>query len=338
MRLIDSLANEYATISLVGMVKNAGKTTLLNELIDQAVLSNRVLGLTTIGHDGEKMDSVTNTPKPLIEVYAGTLIATAKDMLEQSGLKYEVLDVTDEQTAFGPIVIVRMLSAGAVELMGPRSNNALKRVARIMTKWGAELILVDGALDRVSSASPAVADGVFLSTGAALSRDINQVVKQTVHQVKLLGLERINRHLNALEMLRNEEQIGIIDCSGEMRRCDLKTGIGAGKALAEQLTEDVDLVYIPGALTYHMLKTLFEHHSGCLRVVVNDGSKVFIDRSQYALLLSKGLEIKVLDTVNLIGVSVNPVAPRGYAFDAKRLQEMLQGHLGEIPVINVYDA
>ena len=68
------------TMSIVGMCKNAGKTTMLNWLLEQGKLQG-VLGLTSIGRDGESTDIVTGTEKPGIFVREGTLIATAKDML-----------------------------------------------------------------------------------------------------------------------------------------------------------------------------------------------------------------------------------------------------------------
>ena len=72
--------NETKTMSIVGMCKNAGKTTMLNWLLTAGHLRG-TLGLTSIGRDGESTDVVTGTEKPGIFVREGTLIATAKDML-----------------------------------------------------------------------------------------------------------------------------------------------------------------------------------------------------------------------------------------------------------------
>ena len=68
--------NETKTMSIVGMCKNAGKTTMLNWLLTQGHLQG-TLGLTSIGRDGESTDVVTGTEKPGIFAKAGTLIATA---------------------------------------------------------------------------------------------------------------------------------------------------------------------------------------------------------------------------------------------------------------------
>ena len=78
------------TMSIVGMCKNAGKTTMLNWLLEQGRLQG-VLGLTSIGRDGESTDVVTGTEKPGIFVREGTLIATAQDMLRLGDITKEIL-------------------------------------------------------------------------------------------------------------------------------------------------------------------------------------------------------------------------------------------------------
>ena len=69
--------HQVKTMSIVGMCKNAGKTTVLNWFLSHSP-EDHVLGLTSIGRDGESTDVVTGTEKPSIFVPAGTLIATAR--------------------------------------------------------------------------------------------------------------------------------------------------------------------------------------------------------------------------------------------------------------------
>ena len=74
------------SLSIIGMCKNAGKTTVLNKLIAELNESRVRLGLTSIGRDGESTDLVTRTAKPGIYVYEGTLVATAVDMFRLSDI------------------------------------------------------------------------------------------------------------------------------------------------------------------------------------------------------------------------------------------------------------
>lgn len=122
------------TMSIVGMCKNAGKTTMLNWLLEQGKLQG-VLGLTSIGRDGESTDIVTGTEKPGIFVREGTLIATAKDMLRLGDITKEILMTTGIPTPLGEVVIVRARSAGHVQLAGPSITTQLKTVSKEFLTW-----------------------------------------------------------------------------------------------------------------------------------------------------------------------------------------------------------
>ena len=159
------------TMSIVGMCKNAGKTTMLNWLLEQGKLQG-VLGLTSIGRDGESTDIVTGTEKPGIFVREGTLIATAKDMLRLGDITKEILMTTGIPTPLGEVVIVRARSAGHVQLAGPSITTQLKTVSKEFFDLGADIAIIDGALGRKSLGARAVAEGVILCTGAVL-RDMN---------------------------------------------------------------------------------------------------------------------------------------------------------------------
>ena len=54
------LLNGVQTMSIVGMCKNAGKTTMLNWMLHHDRLQG-TLGLTSIGRDGESTDAVSYT-------------------------------------------------------------------------------------------------------------------------------------------------------------------------------------------------------------------------------------------------------------------------------------
>ena len=61
MGLLYDLSTKYKTLSIVGMAKNAGKTTALNYLIEEAIDEGILLGVTSTGRDGESQDLVTGT-------------------------------------------------------------------------------------------------------------------------------------------------------------------------------------------------------------------------------------------------------------------------------------
>ena len=64
MSLLYDLSQKYKTLSIVGMAKNAGKTTALNYLIEEGDDEGIRLGITSTGRDGETVDLVAGSVKP----------------------------------------------------------------------------------------------------------------------------------------------------------------------------------------------------------------------------------------------------------------------------------
>ena len=71
------LLSGYSSISVVGLCKNAGKTTVLNRIIAETAGDGKVTAVTSVGRDGERTDVVTNTDKPGVWLSSGMLFATA---------------------------------------------------------------------------------------------------------------------------------------------------------------------------------------------------------------------------------------------------------------------
>lgn len=178
----------HRTLSIIGMGKNAGKTTVLGRLITYLSQDVRTAALTSIGRDGESVDIVTGTEKPGIWVHEGTLIATAADMLRLCDITIEVLHTTGMRTPLGEVVIVRALSDGQVQLAGPSMNDQLAQAVALLQSLGAETVLIDGAISRKSLASPTVSEATILCAGASYHPDMDTVVADTAHACRLLML------------------------------------------------------------------------------------------------------------------------------------------------------
>ena len=94
MGLLHELSTKYKTLSIVGMAKNAGKTTALNYLIEEAIDEGIVLGITSTGRDGETQDLVTGTEKPRVFLEEDMLVAVPAllyDMASGSDTKNQIL-------------------------------------------------------------------------------------------------------------------------------------------------------------------------------------------------------------------------------------------------------
>ena len=185
MSLIEGLL-QVKSCSLVGLEKNTGKTVTLNYLLSHLPADHRV-AVTSIGLDGETRDQVVGTEKPEITLRRGMVFATTEKHYRQRQLVSELLDVSDIPTALGRLVTARTLIEGKVIIAGPGSTEMLRRWMRAVEKE-TDLILVDGALSRMSLASPTVSEGMILATGAAYSANIDTLVRKTAYVVHLIGL------------------------------------------------------------------------------------------------------------------------------------------------------
>ena len=96
--------------------------------------------------------------------------------------------MSDEDTSLGRVVTAKALQEGKILLSGPSGAAALKRWMGSLKDFGIDLILVDGALSRLSTASPAVSEAMVLSTGAAYSANMRDLVGRTAFVVELIRL------------------------------------------------------------------------------------------------------------------------------------------------------
>ena len=294
------------TLSIVGMCKNAGKTTVLNWLLGRS--RGRVLGLTSIGRDGESVDVVTGTEKPGIFVPEGTLFATAKDMLPLSDVTQEIVYTTGIPTPLGEVVLVRAKSAGSVQLAGPSITSQLKTVSDLFFELGAEQTIIDGALGRKSLGARAVADGVILCTGASYDRRMEKVVDDTAGFFRIMNLKQAETVPEASD-----------------------------KPLAERLKESGEAA-ISGALTDAAVVPLLK--SGVLknaRLVVQDPSKVLLSPDVLDKLAVRGVSLETVDAAKVLCVTVNPVSAYGWKFDPDAFLRAMQAKVS-VPVINVKEA
>lgn len=339
MQLLDLIKNKYKIISVVGMSKNSGKTVTLNELIGEAFDENLKLGITSIGRDGEKQDIVTFTEKPLIYINQGTLIATAEKIFNVCEANLEILEITDYNTSLGKVLIARALSPGYVQIAGPCTNNEIRKVADKMIVYGADIAIVDGALDRLSSASPSITEATILATGAVLSRDMNKVIERTAYQSDLFNLENLDdeKLKNIAEKILKNKKICVIDKQYDTNILDIRTALNSGRDIAGALKEDSRYVIVSGSLVGKTLRDIVS----CTKLfkdvtfIIKDSTRIFIDYRDWQYFQKVGVNIKVLEKVNILAVTINPYSPQGYYFSPKEFLDKMKGILSPIPVVDV---
>ena len=322
----------YDSLSIVGLEKNTGKTESLKYVLDRLPVQTRRIAVTSIGIDGETVDQVTRTQKPEIVLREGMYFGTSETHYRQRRLVSELIDVSDESTSLGRVVTAKAITGGKILLSGPSSGSGLKRwMAEMHQRYSIDLVIIDGALSRMSSASPAVSQSMILATGAAFSANINTLVSKTAHVVDLINLDLTSeKNLNLLMPL--DKGLWFIDKDGELHSLDAVTSLS--QDIHFQGMDDCKTLYVAGALVDSFLEKVRKNKNlRQVELVVRDFTKIFVTPQQFRLFIKAGGHMRVLQKSKLIAVTVNPTSPTGYVLDS----DILCARLSEAIGLPVYD-
>ena len=321
------------------MAKNAGKTVTLNHIIEQAEYKNICLGITSTGRDGEHQDIVTSTEKPKIYVYEGSYIATSQDTLSTGDAKIEIINVTRYRTPMGQIILGRVRESGFIQIAGPQTAKEVREICDMLLELGSELILIDGAINRISSASPLISQGCILSTGAVVSRDMNKVIRETLHVIELFTLPQIKEDTLRMlsESIITKGKTALIDEGLNVNCLNVKTAINAGKIIAENIKDRTKYIVVSGALVKKCVEDIINATKRIkdITLIVNDGTKIFINAYDWIRFTRYGLKVKVINSISVVAVTINPYSPYGYYFDQKEFFTKTKTFLKEVPVYDV---
>jgi hypothetical protein len=326
-RLSDLVAGARA-LALVGLAKNTGKTQTLAAILDEHARSAKTVGVTSIGRDGEEHDVIdARIDKPRVRLEQGSLVATTGALLRASGLAHERLALTGVRTPLGEVQLARLDEGGIVEVAGPSAAADVHSVSDQMLELGAEQVLIDGAIDRRAASSPTVAEGLVMATGAILGTDIQAVVEATTDAVDLVRLPRAGGELRA---------------AVELDRRLVLNGDPAQIAALLRGHPEADTFVVQGALGERFLDGLLaartERAGRELRVVAGDPTRVFLSRRGPRWYARQGVSIVVRETIALLAITVNPVAPQSHRFDSQMLRELISSAVSDVPVVDVLDA
>ncbi len=322
----------YDSLSIVGLEKNTGKTECLKYVLERLPVDTKRIAVTSIGIDGETVDQVTRTQKPEIVLREGMYFGTSEAHYRQRRLVSELIDVSDESTSLGRVVTARAITGGKILLSGPSSASSLRRwMGEMQLRFNIDLVVIDGALSRMSSASPAVSQSMILATGAAYSANINTLVSKTAHVVDLVNLD-LTIERNVTQLMPLEKGVWFIDKDGDLHSLDTMTSLS--RDIHFEGMDDCETLYVAGALVDGFLEKVRQNKR--LRqaeLVVRDFTKVFVTPQQFRLFIKAGGRIRVLQKSKLIAVTVNPTSPSGYVLDS----DTLCGRLSEAIGLPVYD-
>jgi len=348
--LLSELTASARRVALVGLAKNTGKTVALAALLAELQDAGRLVGVTSVGRDGEERDVIDlRIEKPRVMLPEGSLVATTDGLLSASGIPHSLLENTGVRTPLGPVVIARLREQGEVEVAGPSAAAEVRAVSDAMLGHGAEQVLIDGAIDRRAASSPDVSDALVMSTGAILSDELDEVVARTRHAVELVRLPLLSSEsvdgARLRELARSQQPGAGLLVDEDLRAHPLPPRFALAAepaAVAGFLGEGIAprWLLVSGALPEAFLDALvpFVRRSGrALAVVVSDPTKVFLARGP-GFYARQGIGLQTMQSIDLRALTVNPVAPQSHSFDSSLMLTRLGEAIAGVAIFDVMDS
>ena len=322
------------SVAVGGMAKNTGKTVALNYFIRAAQADRRAIGLTSIGRDGETWDILNFKLKPPINVLPGAIIATSEQALPKATAGLRVLATTGFDGPLGEVVLAEVVSAGAVELAGPSRKSQLVEVIQQLDAAGAEIVFIDGALDRQSFTDPNVADCCILATGAELAEAMDEVVKITRDRVRQFLLP-----VSSAEIARHYQpgNVVVID-NRELKVFPNYMTIIKSENFWRQL-EDASIIIFSGSLLNNTLMSILQSgiNISNLTIVVKDVTRLFVDGDTIAKLWAAGGKLLVIRPANLLAITINPTSSEGQGFNSLEFHKIIRQAIPEVPIYDLVE-
>lgn len=349
--LLSELTASARRLALVGLAKNTGKTVALAALLRELEADGRRVGVTSVGRDGEEHDVIDfRIEKPRVQLTASSIVATTDGLLRASGIPHELLSKTGVRTPLGEVLIARLKGPGAIEVAGPSAAEDVREVSDEMLSFGAEQVLIDGAIDRRAASSPEVAEGLVLSTGAILSRDIEEVVTRTSQAVQLVRLGTVSEETPTGARLHNLARTAaqgpdprslLVGEQGEPLLLPARfvlAGEAGGVAALLAESPEARWLIVAGALPEAFVRELAlaaRRGRRELSLIVSDPTRAFLSEHSVEHYARQGISIQSLRPIELRALTVNPIAPQSHSFDSAELRARLSGAIPDLPIFDV---
>jgi hypothetical protein len=249
------------SVAIVGICKNAGKTSLLNHLLSQR--GDAEWGVFSTGIDGEEIDTVFRIPKPAVNLGPGIFFCCDTSTLDRQGSAIQILEKLSAGSASRSLWLVKSLIPLQTEITGPHSVVEQVNLLRRMESLGATKILIDGSLDRKSIAMSEAIDAVAVVIGAGFGP-----IPSILAEISRLDLLNHIPSIDAGDMGQEIFRL-LLDSEGIYYRMDgvwkpagIRSLIGGGQELKAVLGAKPESIYIPGAVTDTVYMSIREALAG----------------------------------------------------------------------------
>ncbi|HOJ41572.1 MAG TPA: hypothetical protein PK577_02110 [Candidatus Syntrophosphaera thermopropionivorans] len=262
-------------ITIVGICKNAGKTTLLNHLI--SFKKKGTWGVFSTGIDGEETDFLFRIPKPPVILDKDFIFCCDTSTLDELGCQIVVLSKLPFSVD-RPLWLAKTLIPLQTEITGPSTVKEQIQTLKLIQNYGAEKVLIDGSIDRKSIAQSEYIDAVIMVIGANFGT-LDEITDE-VNRLKILNsipqCTMVTPNSPEYKFLLDSEEICLYE-ERNWKPSGLVSLIGNIKPLRQMISKSTEAIYIPGAITdmvYQDIKNILSQsgaqlivrHPNCLKI------------------------------------------------------------------------
>jgi hypothetical protein len=275
---LEQLLAPHRTVAVVGLAKNAGKTTVINHLLERI---DGPVGLVSLGLDGEARDQLTGLPKPRVRPRAGTLVVSADGLAEASAVRVRL----GFRTAVGEVVVTAPPPGEPVVVSGPARLDELDRTVEALFREGARRVVLEGALGRLGPAAPGRAEAVVLAAGVSLANGRDDAAL------------RLRLAVDALALPQTAKPAAVTVQHAAGYEAETAAEVAAAGSAEVQ-----------GAVTGPLLEQLMRAGARAL-IVAPDPTHVLARPQQLARARRAGVEVAVRRPLAIAAVTANPFHP-----------------------------
>jgi hypothetical protein len=327
-----SLPN-WKKLAIVGICKNAGKTTVLNAIMQH--YNSFIWGVMSTGRDGEAEDVLFKTPKPRVHIHRHSIFCADALCMDAHGAAISILKKTAWQSGGKALWIARAERDIETEIGGPQSVTAQIACASELLNLGADKVIIDGSLDRKSIALSDSLDALILAVGASFG-DMDAIQAELLRLLSLSAIPCFNDASASVRKRLLDSETIHIKRQGKWHNTELKSLIGADKQLLSLLSEagNPSHIYLPGAYTGSINTRLGKHlnlqivfrHPECIKLPATE-LQAFIDKHRPQCLIP--FNIKAI-TLNSHAVGASPI-------DADSLRQNLRQRFPNPELIDIME-
>ena len=321
----------HTRLAVISLHPGAGARTVVETLTAEALERGIGIGVTSVPRVGlaaEQTERVTGVSLP-----EGAFVATACSIVDESDA-LDPLERIDCHTPLGEICICRMTRAAEVQVYGPDDPAALGAVVGRLEARSQGFVLVGGAWERHSFASPEVAQAVILAAGATYSGTLERSAAAVRHAVELFELSRYEVPVDRVLREAIDQSTSLaLDRNGRVL-AKVSTN-GSDPCLGLELVgEELASVVLPDFLSDAFLAALVRS-SVCCTLVVKDATRIRVSPVYLTAWLRGGGRVAVVEPMRVLAVATNPTNPTGPDNDARQFRSLIAETVPRIPVYDV---